>query len=276
MAESVSWCTHCGAMGIPRATITRHLTHVPYGHRPTTLLLRIRRYTCTECGRFWQEDTSSAAPARVKLTHTALDWALRALVLDHLSVNRVAEVLGVSWNTANTAILGKGQRRLIKDTTRFDGATVLGVDERVWHHTRRGDKYVTVVIDLTPIKDGTGPARLLDMVPGRSKKTFKQWLTSRPAAWREQVQVVAMDGSTGFKTATTEELPKAVAVMDPFHVIHLVAQALQECRRREQQDCHGRRGRAGDPLPRPTAAADRGHLAHAEATLQGAGPTSAG
>lgn len=45
--------------------------------------------------------------------------------------------------------------------------------EHVWRHTRRGWKCVTVIIDLTPIKDGTGPARLLDMVPGRSKKTFK-------------------------------------------------------------------------------------------------------
>jgi len=26
-----------------------------------------------------------------------------------------------------------------------------------------------------------------------------------------------MDGFTGFKTATTQELPEAVAVMDPFH-----------------------------------------------------------
>src|SRR5215211_7550926 len=43
-------------------------------------------------------------------------------------------------------------------------------------HTRRGDKYVTVIIDLTPIRDGTGPARLLDMVEGRSKQVFKTWL----------------------------------------------------------------------------------------------------
>jgi Transposase len=32
---------------------------------------------------------------------------------------------------------------------------------------------------------------------------------------------VAMDGFTGFKTATTEELPDAVPVMDPFHVVRL-------------------------------------------------------
>ena len=45
-----------------------------------------------------------------------------------------------------------------------------------------------------------------------------------------------MDGFTGFKTATTEELPDAVAVMDPFHVVRLAGDALDECRRRVQQD----------------------------------------
>ena len=57
-----------------------------------------------------------------------------------------------------------------------------------------------------------------------------------------------MDGFTGFKTATAEELPDAVAVMDPFHVVRLAGDALDRCRRRVQQDIHGHRGRTGDPL----------------------------
>jgi transposase len=118
----------------------------------------------------------------------------------------------------------------------------------VWRHTRRGDKYVTVIIDLTPIRDNTGPARLLDMIEGRSKQVFKTWLAAQPQAWRDQLEVVAMDGFTGFKTATTEELPDAVAVMDPFHVVRLAGDALDRCRRRVQQDLHGHRGRATDPL----------------------------
>ena len=60
---------------------------------------------------------------------------------------------------------------------------------------------------------GTGPARLLDMVEGRSKTAFKAWLAQRPEAWRDGVKVVvAMDGFTGFKTAASEELPTATAV----------------------------------------------------------------
>jgi len=58
--------------------------------------------------------------------------------------------------------------------------------------------------------------------------------------------VVAMDGFTGFKTATTEELPDAVAVMDPFHVVRLAGD--DQCRRRVQQAIHGHRGRKHDPL----------------------------
>ncbi len=57
-----------------------------------------------------------------------------------------------------------------------------------------------------------------------------------------------MDGFTGFKTAASEELPDAVAVMDPFHVVGLAGEALDQCRRRVQQQTSGHRGRAGDPL----------------------------
>ena len=88
------------------------------------------------------------------------------------------------------------------------------------------------------------------MLEGRSKQAFKTWLADRPQAWRDGVEVVAMDGFTGFKTATAEELPDAVTVMDPFDVIRLAGDALDQCRRRVQQDLHGHRGRKDDPLYR--------------------------
>ena len=39
----------------------------------------------------------------------------------------------------------------------FRGVRVIGVDEHVWRHTPYGDKYVTVILDLTPIRDRRGP-----------------------------------------------------------------------------------------------------------------------
>ena len=59
-----------------------------------------------------------------------------------------------------------------------------------------------------------------------------------------------MDGFTGFNSAADQELPKARAVMDPFHVVSLAAGKLDECRRRIQRAITGRRGRAGDRLYR--------------------------
>ncbi|MDQ3029066.1 MAG: ISL3 family transposase [Actinomycetota bacterium] len=250
IVEADQWCRRCGCEGVARDTVTRELAHEPLGWRPTTLLVTVRRYRCSGCGHVWRQDTTKAAQPRAKLSRRGLRWALEAIVCQHLTVARVAEGLGVAWNTANDAVLTEGRRVLINDDKRFDGVTAIGVDEHVWRHTRRGDKYVTVIIDLTGIRDGTGPARLLDMVEGRSKQAFKTWLAEREHSWRDAVEVVAMDGFTGFKTATTEELPDAVAVMDPFHVVRLAGDALDRCRRRVQQAIHGNRGRKNDPLYR--------------------------
>jgi transposase len=234
--------------GRPRGTVVRRLAHEPLGWRPTILLVTVRRYRCAGCGHVWRQDTSAAAEPRAKLSRRGLRWALEGIVVQHLSVARVAEGLAVAWNTANDAVLAEGRRVLIADPHRFDGVQVIGVDEHVWRHTRRGGKYVTVIIDLTGVRDGSGPARLLDMVGGRSRQAFKTWLSGRPRSWRDGVQVVAMDGFTGFKTATTEELPDAVAVMDPFHVVRLAGEALDRCRQRVQQQTLGHRGHKNDPL----------------------------
>ena len=108
-------------------------------------------------------------------------------------------------------------------------------------------RFVTVIIDLTPRKDGR-PARLLDMIPGRSKKVVKTWLQARSVQFRLNVKTVAMDGFTGYKNAVREVLSSAVTVMDPFHVVQLAGDKITTCRQRLQQEITGRRGRKGDLL----------------------------
>lgn len=246
--EPDPWCRSCGAEGVSIGTVVRRLAHVPLGWRPTMLWLRIRRYRCGHCARVWRQDTSCAAAPRARLSRHAVLWALKSLVIDRMSITRIAAGLGVAWHTVNDAVLEAGRQLLINDPARFDGVEVLGVDEHCWRHTGRGSRFVTVIIDLTPIRDGTGPARLLDMVEGRSKQVFKSWLDAQTTDFRGGIEVVAMDGFTGFKTAAAEELPQATAVMDPFHVVALAGDALDRCRQRVQQDTLGHRGRSGDPL----------------------------
>lgn len=90
--------------------------------------------------------------------------------------------------------------------------------------------------------DGTGPARLLELVAGRPAAALKTWLAELPPpAFRDQVEVTAMDGFGGYKTAAADELPEATAVMDPFHVVALAGAKLDLTRQRVQQANCGHR-----------------------------------
>jgi hypothetical protein len=103
VADPDPWCRRCGCEGTPRVSMTRKLAHEPFGWRPTTLLVTVRRYACSGCGHVWRQDLNKAAAPRAKLSRGGLRWALVAIVCQHLTVARVAESLGVAWNTANDA-----------------------------------------------------------------------------------------------------------------------------------------------------------------------------
>ena len=183
------------------------------------LLVTVRRYRCGGCGHVWRQDTSWAAEPRAKLSRRALRWALEGIVCRHLTVARVAEALAVSWNTANDAVLAEGRRVLIADPDRFDGVAVVGVDEHAWRHTRK--RRQVRHRDHRPHR-GAGrdrPGAAAGHGRGPVETGLQELAGRRPQPFRDGIEVVAMDGFTGFKTATTEEVPDAVAVMDPFHVV---------------------------------------------------------
>ena len=110
--------------------------------------------------------------------------------------------------------------------------------------------------DLTRHPDPKHPdkmvvkARLLDLVVGRSGPAYAAWLCDRGAAFRARVEVATLDPFRGYKNAIDDQLADAVAVLDAFHVVKLAGHALDEVRRRVQQEIHGHRGRKNDPLYR--------------------------
>jgi transposase len=248
-------CPGCGGEGLYRDTVVRKVTDVPVVGHPLRLRVRVPRYRCasSECPReVFAHNTSRLARPGWSTTRRCARYILRRLMIDWATIAAVARELGLSWDTVNSIAMDATAMIVAADTTRLDGVRVIGVDEHRWSHTRRpgDDGYVTVIIDLTPVLEGTGRARLLDLVPGRSAAALKSWLADQSPQFRDQVQVVAMDGFGGYKTAATEVLPDATAVMDPFHVVALAGAKLDLCRQRVQQQTCGHRGRAGDPLYR--------------------------
>jgi transposase len=107
---------------------------------------------------------------------------------------------GLSWHAvSNIAMRATAELIATYGADRLAGVRVIGVDEHRWASRRRGtDGSVTLIIDLTPVRDGTGPARLLDLVAGRSAAALKSWLAQQEPEFREQVEVIAMDGFGGY------------------------------------------------------------------------------
>jgi transposase len=248
-------CPACGKVGTYRDSVERRLTDLPVAGHPMRLRVRVPRYRCTTAGCervIFCHDTSQLAKTGATTTRRCARYVLGRLVADRVTVAAVARELGRSWDTINTIAVAATTELLAAHPARLDDVRVIGVDEHRWAHTRHaaGDGYVTVIVDLTPVVDGSGRARLLDLVAGRSAAALTSWLAERTPAFRTQVEIVAMDGFGGYKNAAVTAVPDAVTVMDPFHVVALAGAKLDLCRQRVQQDTTGHRGRAGDPLYR--------------------------
>ena len=241
------YCTVCGAAGRIRSSWLRRFAHTPIGQHAVHLMVRVRRYECIPCARSWTDDLTRMAAEGRRLTEAAVWWAAAEVTLKSKSMLACARDLSCSWGAVNTAVLEKDMESLIDDPARFDGVEAVGVDEHVWRHTRHGNRYVTVIVDLTPRRHDR-PARLLDMVEGRSEKAFARWLAERTQAFRDHVRVIAMDAFAGYKKAARREVPHAVEVLDPFHIVKLAGDRLTAVRCWLQREWTGRRGTKDDPL----------------------------
>jgi transposase len=142
-------------------------------------------------------------------------------------------------------------KRRLKKPGRLAGVKTLGVDEHIWRPgLRSSTKAVTVMVDLTRDEHGDLHARLLDAVEGRSGTVYADWLKDEGLEVTVTVEHAALDPFRGYANAIRDELPDAVAVLDAFHVVKLGSTALDEVRRRVQQQTLHRRGHKDDPLYR--------------------------
>ena len=239
-------CPTCGVVARGHGRDEVQLVDAPAMGRPVRIVWRKRRALCLEPACpvkvFVEQDEAVAAP-RGKLTVRACRWAIEQIRREHASVNGIRRQLGCGWRTVWESIRPLLQAAAA-DPARFEGVTVLGVDEHVWHHVStkpvadggRGPKELTGMVDLTPDAHGHTRARLLDLAPGRSGETYRAWLAGRGAAFRQRVEVATLDPFHGYKNAIDDQLQDARSVLDAFHVVKVRHEAL--CVRMEVRDLH--------------------------------------
>jgi transposase len=246
----VGGCPECGTVAVGHGRRVHTVGDTPCFGVPVRVRWLKRIWRCPEpaCPKKTFSEVHEFAAPRTKLSARAVAWATDALEQDDTSVSALARHLGVDWGTLWDPVAAEARRRLA-EPGRLEEIDALGVDEHVWSHTGPpGSGMVTGIVDHTRGPDGTPRARLLDLVEGRSGPVYRDWLKDRGDAFRAGIKVAALDPFQGYKNAIDDQLEDAEAVLDAFHVVKLGTAAVDEVRRRVQQDTLGHRGHKGDPL----------------------------
>ena len=240
-------CPECGVLARLKGWREVILVDLQFAGKAAALHWHKRRWRCVEemCPMgSWTEQDDRIAHSRMKLTRRAALRATEDVGRKGRTVTEVADELGCDWHTVNDVVVAYGEA-LVDHAGRFSNVEALGLDETAfvraapYHRT----EFVTSIVD---VKFG----QLLDLVPGRGGPAPREWLLGRSPQWREGVKFATLDLSGAYKAVLDACLPNATQVADPFHLIKLANERIDECRRRIQNEVLGHRGRKNDPLYR--------------------------
>ncbi|MBA3800362.1 MAG: ISL3 family transposase [Geodermatophilaceae bacterium] len=253
-------CPRCGVLVGPKPYDVREsrIKDLPLGHRPPQVVWRKRRYRCGEarCARRVFTERSVQVPPRHRLTGRLRERLERAASGSARALADVAGEYGVSWWSVQRSLVVKAAALAARSASMTAPGPVrmLGLDEtrarslrwafdQADQRWRLSNPWMTSFVDL----DLGRPGWLLGLMPGRSGATVEAWLRARDQAWRDGIEVVALDPSAPFAAAVRRLLPQATIVVDHWHLVRLANQMVTEVRQRVAREQLGRRGRKADP-----------------------------
>ena len=246
-------CGSCGRRARSKGRRLVRLRGVPDGDgRACEVRWNKRVWWCPQesCdARTWTGQCELAAPRQVPACRARL-WAAERVGGVESSVASAARRLGVGWGTVWSCVLDAADRAAAS-LSRVGPVRRLGLDETVMRKATRlrRRRWVSAAVDAA-----TG--QIVDVFDGRDAADVREWLDSRPAEWRRQIETVCVDPHEGYRSAITAAAKRgdlaagAKIAADPFHVVRLANRALDDARRRTQTDTLGHRGRKHDPLYR--------------------------
>lgn len=139
----------------------------------------------------------------------------------HTSKTAVAELMRVAWRTVGDICERVMAEAEHADGGRLDGLRRLGIDEISW---RRGQRYLTVVIDHDS-------GRLVWAAPGANAEVLDGFFALLGAERCERIELISADMGAWIAKAARRACPQAELCLDPFHVVALATDALDEIRR---------------------------------------------
>lgn len=203
---------------------SRLLRHLPILGRPVYLRIRPRRFRCPWCDDH-PTTTQQLDWYDPQALHTKAYERHLIVQLINTTLTDVTEKEDVSYAT----LLGVLDR-WISTSVEWEAlppCPTLGIDEIALLKGHRD--YVAVIT----ARDDAGELHVVAVLPDRTKSTIVAWLSGLPEAVRARISTVCTDMWEGYVSAVEEALPRALIVIDRFHVARHYRDAVDTLRKQE-------------------------------------------
>ncbi len=216
-------CSRCGRPGPGYDTLgVRRFAFIPFWGFLVYFVYVMRRVDCPRCGVTVEQVpwAQGKSPITREYGWFLARWARR------MSWSEVAAAFRTSWHTVFRAVeMAVTWGRNHMD---WDGITAIGIDEMQWG---RGHRYITVVYQINQ-----GAKRLLWVGEKRTAKTllrFFRWLGKDRT---QGLEFICSDMWKAYLKVIAKKASQAVHVLDRFHIMMHMNQAIDEVRAGEARE----------------------------------------
>lgn len=206
-------CPACGTEAVRvHSRYIRTVTDLPWQGLTVRLHIGVRRFFCDRppCPQriFAERFPGLVAPhgRQTERLHTLLTAV--GLALGGEAGGRLLAQLGIRRSPDTLLNLVRAAPQPARTAPR-----VLGIDDWSW---RRGRRFGTILIDLER-------RAVVDLLPDRAVESVVAWLQAQP-----QIAVIARDRGMVYSEAATKGAPHALQVADRWHLLHNLADAVEE------------------------------------------------
>jgi transposase len=222
-ANSRAICSGCRlpAPGYDRLP-PRQFEFVPLWGMAVFFVYRLRRVACPRCAGVKAEVIPWAEGK--ERTTIAYRWFL-ARWAKRLSWQETAQVFHTSWNTVYRAVSYAVLWGLLHRS--LEGIEALGVDEIQW---KKGHQYLTLVYQIE-----AGCKRLLWIGAERTRTSFESFFELLGSARAKALKFICSDLWEAYVGVIAERAGQAVHVLDRYHIMAKMNQAIDEVRREESK-----------------------------------------
>lgn len=197
------------------------------------LKIHKHRYYCKTCRKPFTEAVSIVWPGR--RTTQRFRKFIGELCENIVDLKRVRSMHRMSTGFIYEAYYSQIQTKL-RERLNMRWPEVLGIDEHFFRRVKgEGTEFVTMLTDVKKRK-------LFEIVLGKNTKTLMEQLAHIPG--RENVRIIVMDLSSGYRAFAQKLFPNAKIVADKFHVLRLPSPMIMKVGRQihgHRQDLKTRR-----------------------------------